>query len=89
MKKKPIETKVFKVEGTFESMWAAHKWLKEKGYDFGSTCALMPTAVMKGDYYSYDLPHKWKNFTNKQKNSVHGIIKGCMREGPVTVEIYV
>ncbi len=82
------EKKEFKVEGTFESMYAAERWLKENGYDYGSSCRTMPTAVMKGDYYSYDLPHKWKNFTNKERNNVDGVITGDMREGSVFVYLF-
>ncbi len=88
MKKKIAEQKEFKAEGTFQSMYAAQRWLKENGYDYGSNSATQPTAVMKGNYYDYNLPHKMKNFTAKQKNSVHGIITGDMREGPVFVTIY-
>ena len=89
MKRKIIKQETFKVEGTFQSMYAAHSWVKEQGYDYGSSCVGHPTAVMKGDYYSYGLPHKMKNFTAKEKRAVHGIITGDMREGPVTVSIYV
>lgn len=89
MKRKIIKENTFKVDGTFQSMYAAHSWLREQGYDYGSTSAIEPTAVMKGDYYSYNLPHKMKNFTAKQKREVHGIIFGDMREGPVTVYLYV
>ena len=84
-----IKSKEFKVEGTFQSMYAAQSFLKENGYDYGSSCAMMPTAVMKGDYYSYDLPHKWKNFTNEQKKNVHGVITGEQRNGPVFVKLFV
>ena len=86
--RKVIESKEFKVEQTFYSMYAAQNYLRQKGYDYGSTCAMMPTAVMKGDYYSYNLPHKWKNFTNSQKRHVHGVITGDMREGPVFVYLF-
>jgi len=82
------QKQVFQVDGTFQSMYAAERWLSENGYSAGSTCAPMPTAVMKGDYYSYDLPHKWKNFTAKEKNSVHGVMVGDLRDGPVTVYIF-
>ena len=88
MAKKIIQEKTFKVPGTFQSMYAAQRWVKENGYSYGSTSAMQPTAVMKGDYYSYILPEKMKNFTAKEKASVHGIIFGDMREGPVTVHIY-
>jgi hypothetical protein len=83
-----IEKAEFKEPGTFQSMYAAYSWLKEKGYDYGSTCAMLPTAVMKGNYYSYDLPNKMKNFSSKQKKSVHGLITGDMREGPVFVYLF-
>lgn len=89
MKRKAIKEKTFKVDGTFRSLYAAEIWLKEQGYGHGSPSETGPTAVMKGDYYSYDLPHKMKNFTNRQKREVHGIIFGDMREGPVTVHLYV
>lgn len=88
MKRKIIEQKEFKVPGTFESMYAAQNWLTENGYSYGSTSATEPAAVMKGDYYGYDLPHKMKNFAAKEKRMVHGIITGDMREGPVTVYLY-
>ena len=81
-------TKSFKEEGTFQSMYAAQKWVKEQGYTYGSNSAIEPTAIMQGDYYSYNLPHKMKNFTAKEKRSVHGIMQGDIREGPVTVIIY-
>ena len=86
--RKVKEKKEFKVDGTFQSMYAAQGWLKEKGYDYGSSCAMMPTAVMKGDYYSYDLPHKWKNFTATQKNNVDGVVTGDMRDGIVYVYLF-
>lgn len=86
--RKVIEKAEFKVEGTFESMYSAERWLTEKGYSWGSSCAMLPTAVMKGDYYSYGLPHKWKNFTTKQKNNVHGAMAGNMREGTVFVYLF-
>ena len=88
MKRPIIKQATFKVEGTFQSMYAAQRWVKEQGYGYGSSSAMHPTAVMKGDYHSYDLPEKMKNFTQKEKNNVHGIITGDMRDGPVTVFIY-
>jgi hypothetical protein len=88
MKRIIINQKSFKVEGTFESLYAARAWLSEQGYSWGSGSAMKPTAVMKGDYYSYNLPHKIKNFTKEEEKQVHGIMFGDMREGPVTVYIY-
>ena len=86
--RKAILTKSFTVPGTFQSMYAAQKYVKELGYDYGSTSAMEPTAIMKGNYGDYDLPQKMKNFTAKEKKMVHGIIYGDMREGPVNVHIY-
>lgn len=86
--KKAIEIKKFDVPGTFESMYAAQGWLTEKGYGYGSSSCGYPVAVMKGSYYDYDLPEKMKNFTAKETASVHGIITGELRYGPVTVHLY-
>ena len=88
MARKILKLKIFQVKGDFKSMYAAQHWIKEQGYDYGSSSGMQPVAVMKGDYYSYGLPHKWKNFTVKQINSVHGIMTGDHRDGPVTVIIY-
>ena len=63
-------------------------WVKEKGYDCGSSSYPYPTAIMKGDYDSYDLPWKWKNFKPAQKKTVHGVMVGDARNGPVTVYIF-
>lgn len=88
MGRKVAIEKQFLVYGTFKSMYAANGWIRENGYDFGSTCALQPTAIMKGDYYSYDLPHKWKNFSSSQKASIAGVMTGDLRDGPVFVRIF-
>lgn len=77
--------KSFQVPGTFESLYAAQRYVLEMGYDYGSTCAHEPTAIMKE---SYDLPQKWKNFSAEEKKSVDGVMIGDNREGPVTVLIF-
>lgn len=86
--RKVIEKKTFQVEGTFQSAYAAERWLNEKGYDGGSSSATQPTAFMKGNYYDYGLPHKWKNFTKQQEKSVHACLQGDFREGPLTAYIF-
>ena len=83
-----IIKKEFHEEGDFQSMYAAQHWLKENGYDYGSSSVLNPTAIMKGNYDDYPLPWKMKNFTAKEKKMVHGIITGDMRNGPVKIELY-
>lgn len=80
--------KEFKSNGTFQSMYDAERWLNNKGCSTGSSSATKPTAIMKGDYYEYDLPYKWKNFNKTQIACVHGAMVGDFREGPVTVYIF-
>lgn len=83
-----IQTMKFNVPETFDSYYAAVGWAKQAGYDAGSMSFPHPTALMRGDYYSYGLPHKWKNFTKNEIRSVHGVIIGNFREGPVTVHLF-
>lgn len=80
--------KSFKSNGTFQSMYDAERWLNDQGFSCGSSCAMKPTAIMKGDYYEYGLPHKWKNFTKSEIKSVHGAMVGDKRNGPVTVYLF-
>jgi hypothetical protein len=76
----------FKIEGTFESVYAALRWCKDNGYEDGSMCSPMPIAIMKGEY---NLPWKWKNMSQAQRNSVDGvIISNDFREGEVTIYIF-
>lgn len=86
--RKAIRYAKFHLDGDFQSMYAANKWLKENGYDTGSTCASLPTAAMKGQYNQYDLPLKWKNMTQRERNSVHAIMIGDNRNGPLEVYIF-
>jgi hypothetical protein len=80
------EEKLFKVEGTFESLYAASKWCHDNGYSYGSLCRNEPVALRKGEY---DLPQKWKNMYAYQKKSVDGVmISYDFREGEVKVIIY-
>ena len=89
LRRQVIEQAEFKIDGEdFESLYAAQHWVKEKGYDCGSSSYPYPTAIMKGDYDSYDLPWKWKNFKPAQKKTVHGVMVGDARNGPVTVYIF-
>lgn len=84
-KRKIKQTQSFDVSGTFESMWAAEKWLHENGYSYGSPCRTQPIAIRKG---KYDLPQKWKNFDEEDKELVDGVLLTSFREGPATVIIF-
>lgn len=79
----------FRADGTFQSFYAAQKWCKENGLDYGSPDVPNPIAIVEGDYSDSGLPQKWHNFTNAGVNSVAGIIEGNFREGPVFVKMYV
>lgn len=78
------EELVFKVDGNFESMYAAERWLTENGYSRGSSCASSPTGLLKGDYHIA----KWKNLTKKEKYHLDGVMEGDLRNGPLTISIY-
>lgn len=80
------QVKSFKVDGTFESLYAAQKYATENGYSYGSLCCNEPVALVKGDY---DLPQKWKNFNRYEKNMAHGVMLSIdFRDGEVTVIFY-
>ncbi len=76
----------FKVDGTFQSMYAALRWCNENGYEQGSMCSPMPIGLIKGEY---NLPRKWKNMNNAERNSVDGVIDSDdFREGEVVIYIF-
>ena len=81
-----LKTLNFKENGTFESLWAAEKWLTDNGYEYGSLCGSEPVAITKG---GYDLPQKWKNFNSLEKSLVDGVVLSTdFREGEVTIILY-
>lgn len=63
-------------------------WLHERGYDFGNKDGNNYIPVMKGYYDRYDMPREWKSLDQKQKNFVHGLITGNIKEGPITVYLF-
>lgn len=90
--RKEVQRLNFKVDGTFQSLYAAERWLKENGYSYGSGCksrttgAPMPIAIQKGEY---DLPQKWINFDKEDKEDVDGVMVSYdFREGDVTVILF-
>ena len=83
-----LESIEFKVEGTFHSYYAAQHWCKENGFDYGSTCAMHPMALMRGKYIAYGIPQKWKNMSDEERNTVHGIMTGDLRDGTVKIFIF-
>lgn len=67
---------------------AAVGWLFDRGYDQGAKCGNDYIPVMKGYYDRYDLPREWELLTKQQRNHVHGVITGDMKEGPITVYLF-
>ena len=87
-KKREIKQELtFKEEGTFQSMYAAQRWLNENNYGFGSLDGPFNPVAVQLD--GYDLPQKWHNFDNQDKASVDGIMTSTdWREGEVKVILY-
>lgn len=75
--------KVFDQKGTFEALHAAQRWLRERGYSYGSTCACYPVGVLHGDY----LIAKWRNLTRQERAELDGALDGDFREGPLTLRL--
>ena len=50
----------FNQEGTFQAMYAAEAWCREKGISFGQSCATGPTGLLFGQY---EWIAKWRNLT--------------------------
>lgn len=80
----------FKKDGDFQSLYSAQEYLNKNGFVYGSLCGDLPVAIVKGkDFSDYKLPEKWKNFSDKEKNQVDGIIKSNdFRNGIVVVLIF-
>ena len=82
---KPIIT-TFAVKGTFESYYAACRYLKSIDYSHGSMSVKSPIAIMKGEY---NIAQKWKNLSNDERKNVDGIMTSSdFRDGEVTVTLY-
>jgi hypothetical protein len=76
----------FKEKGTFESYYAAERWLHENSFEYGSMDAGNPIAIQLDNY---TLPQKWHNFDAEDKSLVDGIMTSTdWREGEVKVIIY-
>lgn len=76
----------FREAGTFESLYAAQRWLKENGYEYGSLCKNEPVGIKAG---IYDLPEKYKNMDAHDKASVDGWMTSVdFRESQVIIYIF-
>jgi hypothetical protein len=73
--------KVFDQKGTWAASEACKKWLTDNGYSYGSTSAMCPMPVLRGDW----IIAKWKNLTRAEIAGLDGKVSGDFREGPLTL----
>lgn len=76
--------KTFHEQGDFAAQAAAKRWLHERGYNVGPSERDSPRAIMRGDV----LISKWRYLSPHERKTLDGIMRGDMRNGPVTVEIF-
>src|SRR3546814_9995593 len=74
---------VFDQKGTFKALEAARQWCRDNGVSYGSSCAMSPTGLLRGDYCIA----KWRNLTPKERKQLDGTMSGDMRERPVTIRL--
>lgn len=74
----------FNEDGDFNAFYAAHHWLRERGYSIGSMCMDMPIGILKGDWCIA----KWRNLNAKERNQLDGqLISKDFRKGPVVIRL--
>lgn len=76
---------VFEQKGTFGALYAAEAWCRDKGISYGSPCGPDPIGLMHGVFWIA----KWRNLTPKEKRTLDGVITGDIRNGPITIKLYV
>jgi hypothetical protein len=83
--RKIVKEIFFREEGTFQSLYAAQKWLYDNGYSYGSNCAGAPIGILKGEYNIA----KWKNLSAAEKNLLHGVmVSDDFREGTIAIKFF-
>lgn len=79
-----VEQKTIKIEGTFQSFYAAEGKLKQAGYTVGSMSGGQPIGFADGDKYNYI--SKWYNMTSEEHEELDGVmISDDWREGSVDI----
>jgi len=74
--------KIFHGDGsTFSARYEAEKWLTENGYSYGSSCAMFPTGIVKGENIYIA---KWRNMSKKERNALDGELH-ANREGDAKI----
>ncbi len=73
-----------KLEGTFQSFYAAEGKLKQAGYTVGSMCGGEPIGFADAEKYNYI--SKWRNMTSEEHTKLDGVmISNDWREGSVDI----
>ena len=76
----------FTEPGTFQSRYAAQRYLTDYGFDYGSLDVPNPVAFVKGEY---ELPWKWHNINSAGKELIDGVmVSNDWREGTVTLVFF-
>ena len=83
--RKVINQIEFNKPGIFQSYYRASEYIHENGYSLGSMDGDNPIAIWKGKCSI----SKWHNLSKEEKGSCDGVIVGDMREGPVSVYLFV
>lgn len=78
-----ITAVIFNNKGEFAASYAAEKWLRDRGFSFGSSQADGPQAIWHGDCYV----SKWRNLSAKEKREMHAVMDGDGRDGPVHIRL--
>lgn len=73
----------FNDAGTFEASRAAEKWLRERGFSYGSSQADGPQAIWYGECSI----SKWRNLSVKERGQCHATLGGNQREGPMHITL--
>lgn len=68
---------------TFEAMYAAEAWCRERDISYGSWQRGFPAGLLYGDFTIA----KWRNLTPKEQSECHGTMRGDGRNGPITISI--
>jgi hypothetical protein len=73
----------FNDEGEFAAARAAEQWCAERGISVGRMDRFGSRGLLLGNY---DIA-KWHNLSARDRKALHGVMRGDMRKGPVTVTL--
>lgn len=75
---------VFNEGGEFEACRSAVRFLESRGFSVGRMQGHDPRGILLGDF---DI-QRWRNLRPSDREALHGVMTGSMRNGPVTVRIF-